>query len=269
MMMSSLAQPKWKTASALILVALSASAALADGHRRGARPDVDIESLRGELWRVGGEWLLEVRYDVEVEDYLPRPGELDLILYVTEHDGVLADHAGNPIEFVVPLEHPTEVDDDELEFEDRVTVTLPNGTFHDPRHLRLHGVVVHVDGDYPLDRKDKSIKFDKPKRSKHYRAGVSFTVGVRTTSVRHHHARARRYIAVHRRAAITRQHARTSHQRVRQAHRTPGRSHPYASDRRVRLHRRPSQAIRPAVRQHTRTGVSVRAHRQVSRRARR
>ena len=265
--MSSLAQPRWETASALILVVVSASTALADGRRWSARPDVDIESLRGKLWRVGGEWLLEARYDVEVEDYLPRPGELDLILYVTEHGSVLADHTGRPIEFVVPLEHPRETDDDELEFEDRVIVTLPDRTFRDPRHLRLHGVVVHANDDYPLDRKDKSIKFDKPKRSRHYRAGVSVAVGVRATSARHHHTRARHYSSAHRRVGVTRYRASTGHQRVRHAQRTPGRSHPYASDRRVRTHRRAGHAIRPAVGQHTRTGVGVRARRHAPRRA--
>ena len=146
----------------ILLNVLTAVAFADDRHRR--QPDVDIESLKSELRWINGEWLLEVRYKVEVEDYRPLPGELELILMITEHGRTLIDNTGNPIEFIVPLEYPSEEDDDELEFEDRITITLPQGDIGDPDHLRLESAVVRVNDGYPLDRKEKSIKFKHEKR---------------------------------------------------------------------------------------------------------
>ncbi len=179
-------------------------AAAPAGDRHHRRPDVDIESLRGELWRSGGEWLLEIRYDVEVEDYLPPPGALELILYVTERGHTLVDRAGYPIEFVVPLDRPSEVDDDEIEFEDRITVTLPDGVFHDPGRLRLESLVVHAGDDRPLDRKDKSIKYDRPKPPKHRSVSVGVWAGTSAILTGHHRVATHHRRVVHRRTGVTR-----------------------------------------------------------------
>jgi hypothetical protein len=156
------------------------SAAAAAGDRCHRRCDVDIESLRGELWRSGGEWLLEVRYDIEVEDCIPSRGELELVFYVTEHSRQLVDHAGDPIEFFVPLDHPSEVDDDEVEFENRVAVTLPEGVFCDPDRLRLQGFVFRIGDERPLARRDKSIKYKRPKPPRHTSLSVGIGVGTGT-----------------------------------------------------------------------------------------
>jgi hypothetical protein len=238
-------------AGALMLVAVSAGMALLGSGQAVAGPDVDIESLRGELWRASGEWLLEVRYDVEIEDYRPPPGDLELILYVTEHDYTLVDQAGRPIEFVVPLVHPSEVDDDELEFEDRLIVTLPDGVFGNPDRLRLEGIVVRVGDDYALDRKGKSIKFDHeyPERRSHYGVRASVAVGVSVRPVLHHRV-VYAHRAVHRRTELVRRVSAAT-QRVGVVQRRPSVGHQRisAGQRRVGVQHRISRA-----RQHTAIG---------------
>jgi hypothetical protein len=205
-----------KTSSAIVLAGVLSATTFA-GDRQHRQPDVDIESLRGELWRSGGEWLLEVRYDVEVEDYVPPPGELELILHVTERDHALVDHTGRSIEFVVPLEYPSEVDDDEVEFEDRTVFTLPDGVFHNPDRLRLEAVAVRAGYDYVLDRKDKSIKFDRPKARRSFSVSVGAGVGVGLTWVESHHSRPYRR-AVVRHHGLTRSHVSSDRVRIAVGH---------------------------------------------------
>jgi hypothetical protein len=232
--------PKWlrNAFAAIPLLGVLAVAASA-GDREHRHPDVDIESLRGELRRTAGEWLLEVRYDVEVEDYLPPPGTLELILYVTEHGYALVDQTGQPIEFLVPLECPSEVDDDELEFEDRVIVTLPDGVFHDPEHLRLEGIVVRIDDGRPLDRKDKSIKFDSPKPSRRY--NLSIGGGISATAIwgGHYHVGTHVRHAVHRRVGVTRHRVSADRRRItmRPSRIAVGRRSPRVDRDRVGRHR--------------------------------
>lgn len=156
----------------LVLVLLHAPSPTGAADREYRRPDVDMDSLKGELFRVDGEWQLEVRFDVEIEDYRPAD-RFDLILYVSEKGYRLADEKGRPIEYVIPLDRPTQVDDDELEFEHRVTLSVPDGAFRNPKRLRLHGRVVFQGEEHPLAHKDKSIKFKRHRRRHHRSVRVS------------------------------------------------------------------------------------------------
>ena len=215
------------------------------GDRHHRHPDVDIESLKSELRWINGEWLLEVHYEVEVEDYWPLPGELELILTITEHSRTLVDHTGNPIEFIVPLEYPSEEDDDELEFEDRITITLPQQAIGDPKHLRLESVIVRVSDGYPLDRKDKSIKF---KHRKHRGGSVSVGIGVGLTSVSYHRGSVRYHRVVHRRARATHRRVSITQRRTGHVHRHSGaRQHRPAVGVRGRRHGNSHRStLRPA-----------------------
>ena len=149
---------------AFVLMLTSISAAAAD--RKYRRPEVDIDSLKGELLRAKRGWELAVRFDVEVEDYRPAD-RFELILYVSEKGYPLADDKGRRIEYVIPLDRPTDVDDDELEFEHRVTLSVPDAVFGSPKRLRLHGRVVLQGEQHPLARKNKSIKFKRHRRKRH------------------------------------------------------------------------------------------------------
>lgn len=162
-----------KPACRAVPLALAVLAALAAPGRADDRLEVDIDSLKAELWRSGGEWLLDVRYEIEIEDFAPRE-RFELILYLTERGRVLTDPDGRPLEIVVPLDEPSEVDDDELEFEAGLTVPLPDRALRDPRKLKIHATVVHAGRDAPLEHKKKSVKFKRPHRRRRPSFGVSF-----------------------------------------------------------------------------------------------
>ena len=155
---------------AIVLIQTPISAGAGDREYR--RPDVDIESLKGELFRANREWQLEVRFDVEIEDYHPAD-RFELILYVSEKGYPLADKRGRRTEYVIALDQPTNVDDDELEFEHRVTLSVRDGAFRNPKRLRLHGRVVYQGEEHPLTHKDKSIKFKRHRRKHHRSVRVS------------------------------------------------------------------------------------------------
>ncbi len=146
--------------AALTFVMLQATAG-AD-HRRPARRDVDvdIDSIKAELSHVRGEWLLDVKYDIEIEDYYSGD-RFELIVYLTENKYELTDQRGRRIEYVSPLDRPTKVKRDELEFEHRVTLTVPERAFRNPKRLRLHAVVFYAGDDQPLEHKDRSVKYKK------------------------------------------------------------------------------------------------------------
>lgn len=152
-------RPKNGTATAMILtLGLCGTAATADHERNRKRPDADIDSLRADIWYGRGGWLLRVRYEIEIEDF--RPGErYELVIRLTERGCKLVDRKGRPIEIVVPLDRPTEVDDDELEFEGVLTVRLPARVLSNPKRLRIHAAVVPEGGVRPLDRKDRSVRY--------------------------------------------------------------------------------------------------------------
>ncbi len=156
--------------AALTLVLLQTDAG-AD-HRRPARRDVDvdIDSLKAELSHVRGEWLLDLQYDIEIEDYY-RGDRFELIVSLTEDKYELTDRRGRRLEFVVPLDRPTKVKRDELEFENRVTLTVPERAFRNPKQLRLHAVVVYAGDDRPLKHKDRSVKYKQRRHlRRHHRA---------------------------------------------------------------------------------------------------
>ncbi len=131
------------------------------GHRdryNRRRVDVDIDSLRGELryGRSGPE--LHVRYKIEIEDASPYDA-FDLVLHVSEHGRRVTDHHGRPITFILPLQHPSDVDDDELEYRDRAVLRLIGGRIRNARHLRLHAEVVRRGSQRTLDHKDTSVRY--------------------------------------------------------------------------------------------------------------
>ena len=97
--------------SVLTIAIAAAAPAWADDERR-ERPDVDIDSLKASMRYYDGSWHVSVKYEVEVEDGVPS--DLRLVLYFTERGRTVLDPTGEPIEFIVPLDEPSEVDDDEI-----------------------------------------------------------------------------------------------------------------------------------------------------------
>ena len=232
---------------AVVVFAGLFAAGAAAGDRHHAPYDVDIESLKGELWRADGQWVLEIRYDVEVEDGRPALGELELILYVTEHGHVIADELGRSLEFVVPLDLPSEVDDDEIEFESRTAVALPDGAFYDPDDLRLEAVVVRASDGYPLARKGKSIKYDHRERVRSCDVSVGVGVGVYSGCDMHVRVGTHHSVGVERHVRVTHRHVAAESHRVAENRRvrvTHTQTRPASDHRRGGVHHERTTVIR-------------------------
>lgn len=152
---------------ATLTFVLLQSTASADHRRLTARTvDVDIDSLKAELSRDRSGWLLDVKYDIEIEDYYSGD-RFELILYLSENNRELSDRRGRRIEYVIPLDRPTKAKRDELEFERRASLTVPDRVFRNPKHLRLHAVVVYAGDDRALKHKDRSVKFKQRRQLRH------------------------------------------------------------------------------------------------------
>ncbi len=158
--------------SVLLIAFVAAGPASADDERR-ERPDVDIDSLKASMRYFDGSWHVSVRYEVEVEDSVPS--DLRLVLYFTERGRTVRDPKGEPIEFIVPLDEPSEVDDDEIEFEETIILELPDRSFRNPRRLKVHAVAVYGPQGRSLDRKDRSVKLKTAsRRYVHRRVSVRY-----------------------------------------------------------------------------------------------
>lgn len=131
----------------------AAAAGADDGfrHRRRLRSDAEIDSLKAELRPDRHGWQLLVKYEVEIED--ARRGEaFDLELQLTDRRGrPLFDQNRRPLALVIPLVHPSDVDDDEVEFEGTHVARLPIAVIQLPRDVRLCGKVVRLQDGRVLD----------------------------------------------------------------------------------------------------------------------
>ncbi len=218
--------------------------------------EVDIESLKATLRRVDGQWDLAVRCEVEIEDAHPAE-RFDLMLRVTERGRELADERGRPLRTLIPLDRPTDIDDDEIEFKESLDLYLPAGSFSNPDRLRIWAKVLSRDDGRVLERKDKSIKV-RGRRTVTVRSGR--TVTVRSGRRVHWTGTPRIRSTVHRRTV-----QRTSAPRVRGTthrrtmHRRGGltphlRSTPQRTWSRTTIRRGGTSAARPP---HRRAGLRV------------
>ncbi|MCG8405826.1 MAG: hypothetical protein MI923_11570 [Phycisphaerales bacterium] len=122
--------------------------------------DVDIDSLDAEVRYNRGGWQLRVWYDVDIED-ARRYDRFDLVLTLTERRRPLYDHWGRPVTIVVPLDYPTKIDRDEIEFRQSRVFQLPDNLIGKPKRLKLHAKVVRAGCGSVLDRKSESVDFKR------------------------------------------------------------------------------------------------------------
>ncbi len=159
-------------AGALLTLGAVAQPVEASGRHRCGRADADSHSLDASMRQSRGGWRVHVEYGVEIEDACRRE-RFALFLRVTDRGRPILDGRGRPIVFEIPLDRPTDVDRDELEFERGVTLTLPGGAVYDPRNLKLEAKVMRLRDGRVLDRDRDSIDYDRgfraPRRSRHRR----------------------------------------------------------------------------------------------------
>ncbi|MFH1746161.1 MAG: hypothetical protein ABIG44_03860 [Planctomycetota bacterium] len=123
-------------------------------------PDIDIEDLKGSIWRSAEGWTVRLRCEVEIED-ARRGDRFELVFRLTERGQTVVDGAGYPVEVVVVLDRPVKVDDDEIEFRQAVRVKLPRHYIRDPKHLRVHATVLRAGSNRALEHESKSIKYKR------------------------------------------------------------------------------------------------------------
>lgn len=122
-------------------------------HARRSKAEADIESLKGRAYLTQEGWDVHVSFDVEIED-AHRDERFDLVFRIRAKDG----HGGPPMQAVVPLDHPTDVDDDELEFEGRTVLRLPHDIVYPGEKLRIDAYVYVRGSNRPLDHEDTTVK---------------------------------------------------------------------------------------------------------------
>ncbi len=129
------------------------------GGYRGSGADVDIESLKAKLLGGWNDSVLQVRCKVEIEDAWPGQ-RFDLWLRVTERGRELSDRRGRPVRVRVPLNRPTDIDDDEFEFDERLELPLPHAMPWNAKRLRIQAKVVGRNSGRVFDRDDATIKVE-------------------------------------------------------------------------------------------------------------
>lgn len=166
--------------TAPLFLFLLASAALAGDPPRPPLPTLDIEfdKLKGDILRDRGEWLLRVRYEVEIEDPPRVLPALDLVVDVFVYGRPLIDDQGHPLQFVFPLDRPTEIEDDEIEFKGGAIAPLSFRSIIDPDEMEIIGRVMLRGDNRPLAVKEDDVSRYRPRPR--FRFGCfGFGIGVK------------------------------------------------------------------------------------------
>lgn len=233
-------------------------------HDRLRLPDADLEDLDASATRLGQILAVDVRFELEVDDWYGS--DLLLVLQPLEDDYELTDAYGEPVEFVYDVT-PRYRDDDDFEIERRIHFDLTLGEGIDPYDLRLLGLVVDAATGRVLDDKTARISVHRP-RVYRSRCDVIATprVPILSSGVRHstvvHHRRVihRRRVVQHRRVIHTRRPA-IGIRGVRTSPHHPARTGPGVlrhAGRTIELRRHHSVQQRRSA---TRRSVKVRIHR--------
>jgi len=177
-----------RTPSRILLTALATAligSALATADDRYEAVKADIDKLKAELHFDGAQWIVDVKFEVEIETTRRIEG-LALVLHVDEHGRTVTGSEDQPLEIVIPLDNPSEVDDDEIEFKQSLSFPIPEDAVGDPGALRLTALVATSPDAPILDRRDTRIDFYVPRPPRDIRIGVSF--GYHSSGyVRHHY----------------------------------------------------------------------------------
>lgn len=147
--------------AAVVLAGMASSSALAGDRHRCPKPDVDIESLKAELLPGGDDWIVRVRYKVEIEDACPQDG-FELGMEIRENGYCLTDGAGQVFTVFAPLDRPVAWDGDEAKYEACIELRPPPGAIRRPDALRLHAYVTFAGDSCRLDDESTRIQYCAP-----------------------------------------------------------------------------------------------------------
>lgn len=142
----------------MLVVGLLAGLAV-PASQAGSPPDADIDDLDGDLYRTKEGWELKVAFEIEIETYHPRSDEFALVLLVSNDGRPIRDELGKPLEIVVPMEKPTKIDDDEVEYEGKISIIFDPEDVDDPRKLRINARLIRLADNLTLDVKRIKAKY--------------------------------------------------------------------------------------------------------------
>lgn len=152
---------------ALVLLTIAAGLASTACARS---PKFKLSTFKPRIAPAYAEHVMEVRYKIKVKRAAPAP--LDLVVELSERGRPIADASGRPLQFVIPIDHPTKVRKSKLEYEGSTLVPVPVGGFFDPKRVRADGRLFIRGSEWPIDQKDRRVKFDR--RSPRYGVGYGF-----------------------------------------------------------------------------------------------
>lgn len=129
-----------------------------DGDRRKSEAEADIEDLHARMRFEDGQWIMSVKYKVEIEDACEGE-QFDLILALTECGRTLVDSTGREMTVNIPLDRPIKVEDhgEEVYFKDVITLPFADGVFEQVDKLKLEARVVPFGGGCALDDDDTKV----------------------------------------------------------------------------------------------------------------
>lgn len=144
----------------MAMLTVAPMAAEANGYHHGRRSEVeaDIDELKARMHFENGQWILSIKYEVEIEDAWPED-RFELILALTEGRRPLIDPSGRPMVMNIPLDQPQRVKDggEEIIFRDTIVVPVQDGLFGRPKDLRVDAHVVPFGGGPVLDQDDTDV----------------------------------------------------------------------------------------------------------------
>lgn len=153
---------------ALVLLTIAAGMASTACARS---PKIKLSTFKPRIAPAHAEHVMEVRYKIKVKRTAPAP--LDLVVELSERGRPITDAGGRPLQFVIPIDHPTKVRKNKLEYEGSTLVPVPVGGFFDSKRLRADGRLFIRGSEWPIDQKDTRVKFER-RRSPRYGVGYGF-----------------------------------------------------------------------------------------------
>lgn len=154
--------------------------------------EADIDEFAAGWFVDGGDIVVKVAYEVEVEADDRRPPEMGIVLRLYDGRRRVRTADGVPWETIVPLDRVKEADDDgeEVTFADALTVRIPRELIRRPDRLVMRVAVVAPGWRKPLDHdtahvrrlappglrvyRDHEFRPDDDRRLRHLRFGAEW-----------------------------------------------------------------------------------------------
>lgn len=123
--------------------------------------EIKIDDLEGDVTRCKNEWMLKIEYSVEIKSKSEIGNDpLVVLIELLErgHPVVTAD--GKPVQWLMPLDHPTKSKKNKREFERTMHTSLGETFGGDLEHLELSATVLNEATAVELAHKTEEVDFD-------------------------------------------------------------------------------------------------------------